>query len=109
MTGVNTFFDVLHALVYAPDTPNPMICIIHGKPEFCTNFADRGQHVIIMEDCVIISKAIIPVINKESVNRFSAEQLTAELTERGLLRKRPDWANLDMQRFWVLDRATWET
>ena len=109
MTGVNTFFDVLHALVYAPDTPNPMICIIHGKPEFCTNFADRGQHIILMEDCVIISQAIIPVINKESVNRFSAEQLTAELTERGLLRKRPDWANLDMQRFWVLDRATWET
>jgi len=108
MTGVNTFFDVMHTMAYADDSKS-IVCVVHGKPDFKTNFVDRGQHVVLMEDYAIISHAVVPVINRAGINRFSTEQLTTELTERGFIVEKPGGMNIDQKRFWVLSRGTWET
>lgn len=107
MTGVTTFFDMMHRAVVSDDRRR--ICVIHDAPEKGCSFTRRGQHVFVMKESVIIGHNVVEYINKESMGKFSVEQLTEELTERQLLVPIPYELDLDPKRCWCIGRETWES
>ena len=108
MTGVNTFFDMLHRQIQ--EDAKPRICVVRGAPQDGYSFTKRGQHVFVMEDRVLLSHICVDVVNKVCLNdnKFSAEQLTQEFEERGMLSEFPEGCQVDRNRCWCLPRETWE-
>lgn len=109
MNGVNTFFDVMHKALNALGR-KPLFCVVTGKPPADASFTARGQHVFVMDDVVIVSKAVVELINADTtvMMRFDDKILTQELQERGLLAPCPPDLAVDMNRCWVLARKTWD-
>lgn len=108
MTGVNTFFDMMHRQIQ--EDARPRICVVRGAPQDGYSFTKRGQHVFVMDDRVLLSHICVDVVNKVCLNdnKFSAEQLTQELKERGMLSEFPEGCRIDRNRCWCLSRETWE-
>lgn len=109
MTGANTFFDRLHAVLNAPHKKTP-VCIVRGAPPADGSFTARGQHIFVMDDVVVISHTVVGLINKDSdtAMRFDHRLLTEELNERGLLTFRPEWLQVDTNRCWIMKREDWD-
>lgn len=108
MTGVDTFFDMLHRCVQLGSKPK--VCVVRGAPQDGFSFTGRGQHVFVMDGAVLVSHICVDVVNKACAgdNRFSAEQLTQEFEERGMLVPLPSGLLVDGSRCWCLPRETWE-
>lgn len=74
----------------------------------------RGHAVYIMDDIVMIDKALVHTFNTLSQNRkvlqdMSVPMLTKELLEQKyLIDVAPGKFEVDLDRFWVIDRRTWE-
>lgn len=109
MSGVNTFFDVLHRAINALGR-KPMFCVVTGAPPADTSFTARGQHVFVMDDVVVVSRAIVELVNNDvaTLVRFDAKILTQELQDRGLLVPCPSDLKIDTNRCWVMKRETWD-
>lgn len=109
MTGANTFFDRLHAILNAPHKKTP-VCIVRGAPPADGSFTARGQHIFVMDDIVVISHTVVGLINKDSdtAMRFDHRLLTEEFQERGLLTFRPEWLLVDTNRCWIMKREDWD-
>lgn len=109
MNGLNTLFDIMHRAVNMP-VGETDICIVNGACSPDTNFTARGQHIFVMQDVVVISKAVIGIINADTAMpmRFDEELLTAELKERNMLLSCPDHLVVDTNRCWVISRAVWD-
>ena len=105
MEGVDSFFDILHAILNA-DAKRPTIGIVHGMPT--PGYTSRGQHVFITDRCVVISHGCVTPINMRYGSYFNADALTAELTERELLTQAPFGTNVDTNRCWVIPRTVWD-
>lgn len=109
MTGVNTFFDVMHRVINTLGR-KPIFCVVTGRPPVDASFTGRGQHIFVMDDYVVVSRAVVELINKDvaTILRFDTRTLTQELQERGLLAQCPDDLDIDTNRCWVLTRETWD-
>lgn len=109
MRGVSTFFDLLHRVLNLVNRKSP-ICILRGTPPKDASFTGRGQHIFIMDEHVVISHAVIEVLNRDGciTSHFNKDQLTQELKERNLLIDCPKWLMIDTNRCWVLKRDVWD-
>ena len=107
MTGVNTFFDMLHRGIL-DDRKQTHICVLNEAPQKGYSFTGRGQHVFVLADKVIIGHNVVDLVNKASTNVFAIEQLSRELGERGMLEDLPDELNLDPKRCWCIPRDLWQ-
>lgn len=107
MTGVNTFFDMLHRGIM-DDRRKTHICVLNEAPQKGYSFTGRGQHVFVMKDLVIIGHNVVDLVNKASENVFAIDQLSQELQERQLLEDVPEDLNLDPKRCWCIPRDVWQ-
>lgn len=111
MNGVNMFFDLLHRGIN--ETGRRRICVVNGPPQSGRSFTGRGQHVFVMKDVVLVSMMTVDVVNKAEggMCEFSADQLSGEMGERGMLLPVPEdmAGEVDPKRVWCMPRGLWET
>jgi hypothetical protein len=108
MTGVNLFFDMIrYGILLDEPGKRGKLCVINDIPQPNYSFTKRGQHIFILEDKVILSKAIVELINRNCYNKFTIDQLDQELKERNLLVAIPDELNIDSSRCWCVSIDTW--
>lgn len=111
MNGVDMFFDMLHRSVSGAGRPK--LCVVRGEPQRGKSYTRRGQHVFVLEDRVVVSRMVVDMVNQaeKGICEFSAEQLSTELEERGMLVALPEALSgeMDPERCWCLSRETWET
>lgn len=108
MTGVNTFFDMLHRGLL-DDRRQTRLCVLNEAPQKGYSFTGRGQHVFVLADRVIIGHNVVDLVNRASSNVFAIDQLSRELEERNMLEKLPDELNLDPKRCWCIPRDLWQS
>ena len=115
LTGATTFLAVLHREVTAKahgDHENLHVTIVNGVPA-CTleaSFNERGEHVFLCPDYVLVSRSVVGLINRERTFLFDAEQLSREFSENGILADGvPESLGIDPRRVWAFPRAVWES
>lgn len=114
LTGAATFFAVMHREVTARlygDTENIHVTIVNGVPENTleASFNERGEHVFVAPEWVIVSRSVVSLLNREKQFLFDVEQLSREFTENGiLLCDVTDQLGIDPRRVWVFSRAAWD-
>lgn len=114
LTGARTFFAVLHREVTAQAHGDPAslrVTIVNGVPADTVeaSFNERGEHVFVCPEHVLVSRSVVGLINKEKAFLFDAEQLSREFAENGiLLDDVPKSLGIDPSRVWAFSRTTWE-
>lgn len=114
MTGSRAFFWVLHREYLARERgedPNVPITIVTGAPpdSVKASFNERGEHVFVLEDMVLVSRSVVHLINQEKTFLFDAEQLSHEFEENGiLLQDAPRTLGIDSRRVWIFPRSVWD-
>ena len=114
MTGLATFFNVLHREFCehaAGDGALFRLTIVQGAPPeaVAASFNARGEHVFVMDDAVVMSRQVVAVVNREQSFLFDAEQLSSEMRERGiLLDDVPGRLGIDPRRVWAFPRQVWD-
>lgn len=114
MTGMRAFFAVLHREVLAHQNGDPAsvhVTIVTGDPANAVeaSFNDRGEHVFVTPDRVLVSRAVVGVINRDKAYLFDDEQLSREFSENAiLLHDVPSSLGIDGSRVWAFPRAVWD-
>lgn len=114
ITGAKAFFGVLHrawlAHVHGDATGIPLT-MVAGNPTdaLAASFNDRGEHVFITAEQVLVSRSVVQLVNREKTFLFDTEQLSREFTENGiLLEDAPGALGIDGRRVWVFPRRVWD-
>ena len=75
-----------------------------------SSFNERGEHVFILPDKVIVSRSVVQLINRQQAFLFDAEQLSREFAENGIiLPDAPTALGIDGRRVWVFPRGVWDS
>lgn len=115
LTGAKAFFSVLHRAHIAVsngDTGGVKITTVPGPPADAlrASFNDRGEHIFILQDQVLVSRSVVQLINRQQAFLFDAEQLSREFAENGIiLPNAPTALGIDGRRVWVFPRTVWES
>ena len=114
ITGARAFFSVLHRSYTAAangDASFVRLTVVPGPPTDAVraSFNDRGEHVFILPELVLVSRSVVQLINRQQSFLFDAEQLSHEFQENGiLLLDAPGSLGIDPQRVWAFPRAVWD-
>ena len=114
LTGSRAFLGVLHRAYVASthgDDTGIQLTLVAGAPADAlkASFNERGEHVFICPDHVIVSRSVVQLINREKTYLFDAEQLSREFTENGIIEPdAPKSLGLDGRRVWVFPRCVWD-
>ena len=115
LTGAKAFFSVLHRACTASarggDPSGMRVTMVPGPPADAlrTSFNDRGEHIYILPDQVLVSRSAVQLINRQQNFLFDAEQLSREFEENGIiLPDAPARLGIDPRRVWVFPRAVWD-
>lgn len=116
LTGARAFFSVLHrahaSATMGDGSPGVRLTIVPGAPADAlrTSFNDRGEHVFVLPDMVLVSRSVVQLVNRQQAYLFDAEQLSREFAENGiLLDGAPESLGIDPSRVWAFSRATWDS
>lgn len=110
MSGVNLFFDMIkYGVLLDEPGKRGKICVVNSPPQADYSFTKRGQHIFMLDNCVILSKALVELVNKNCYNKFTIDQLDQELKERDLLISIPENLDIDSSRCWCVSCDTWAT
>ena len=116
LTGARAFFSVLHMAHAASSIGDAgtgvRLTIVPGAPADAlrTSFNDRGEHVFVLPDMVLVSRSVVQLVNRQQAYLFDAEQLSREFAENGiLLGGAADSLGIDPSRVWAFPRATWDS
>lgn len=113
-TGMAAFFNAMHRSCVAEangEDPVVPVTFVAGEPEDAVRAScnDRGQHVFVSKDVVVVSKAIVQLLNRERKFVFDAEQLSREFAENGiLLQDARGLKGADVRRMWAFPRDVWD-
>jgi hypothetical protein len=94
------------------DTGGVRITTVPGPPADAlrASFNDRGEHIFILQDQVLVSRSVVQLINRQQAFLFDAEQLSREFAENGIiLPNAPTALGIDGRRVWVFPRTVWES
>lgn len=114
LTGMRAFFGVLHREILAQQNGDPSginVTIVTGAPADAVeaSFNDRGEHVFVTPDRVLVSKAVVGLINRDKKFLFDDEQLSREFEENAiLLHDGPSAFGIDGTRVWAFPRTVWD-
>lgn len=115
LTGARAFFSVLHRAYTATsngDSAGIAMTTVAGAPADAlrASFNDRGEHVFILPDHVLVSRSIVQLINRQQIFLFDAEQLSHEFEENDIISANaPSLFGIDSSRVWVFPRAVWDS
>lgn len=115
LTGARAFFSVLHRAYMAAnagDTSGIRITMVPGAPSDVVraSFNERGEHIFIMQDTVLVSRSVVQLINRQQAFLFDAEQLSREFEENDIiLPDAPDSLGIDGRRVWVFPISVWDS
>jgi hypothetical protein len=106
MVGMDAFFDLVYTNLRDADR-HTALRVVRGAPADGTPFNAKGQHIFVSDDFVIVSHAIVEIINAEyPPSWFDRKQLTEEFIANKLLIDAP--MKLETNRCWVFSRKTWD-
>lgn len=114
LTGARAFFSVLHRAYVASAGGDPSsirVTMVPGPPADAlkASFNDRGEHIYMLPDQVLVSRSVVQLINRQQIFLFDAEQLSREFAENGIiLSDAPGQLGIDARRVWVFPRAVWD-
>ena len=115
LTGARAFFSVLHRAYTTMTGRNPgdiQMTVVPGAPADTvrTSFNERGEHIFVLPDQVLVSRSVVQLINRQHAFLFDAEQLSREFEENGIISPdAPGLLGIDGRRVWVFPRAVWDS
>jgi hypothetical protein len=107
-TGAKAFFHLLYRVLYSKEGAKMGIEVVNGRP--CPADMEKAAPplVFVLDDRVLVSRQLVDVANRISrMGIFKTDNLTLELEDSGFLADFPAGYEIDQQRFWCVDRETW--